>query len=139
MSEQTQTTETPQPANIKYVIYDPARRRRKRTRWRAYDPALVAYEPARRRQRIRYDPAVGGSKAVTDAVVDGLGFGLLTHTVPIPAGSIGGFSYSDVAAGVLTFVYEKYYMRRGWTAAVLGAVTGIATGRLVSALGGWKQ
>lgn len=140
MSEQIQTVQTqPQPANIQYILYDPAKRRRRVGR-RKYDPQIIAYEPARRRRtRRKYDPVRVGGKAITDSIVDGLGFGLIAHTVPIPSGNVGSFSYSDIAAGVLTLAYEKWYMRRGWTAAILGAVAGVATGKLVQTLGGWKS
>lgn len=156
MSEQTNVSQTPANAQSPvYVVYDPARRRSRRAKQKPahvgprggrawigpsalrYDPALVAYEP-RRRRRVKYDPVIGGGKQITDALVDGFGFGLLTHHIPIPSGSVGGFSYADVAAGVLTFVYERFYMRRGWTAALLGAVAGLATGKISSSLGGWR-
>lgn len=162
MSEQVQTTTTQTPANIQYIVYDPAKRRSSRrrgaTRYVAgkpvydgprggvawvgprklrYDPALIAYEPRRRRVR-RYDPQRAGGKTLVDSMVDGLGFGLLAHTAPIPSGNIAGFTYADVAAGVLTAVYEKAYMRRGWTAAIIGGLTGFATGKIVQTLGGWR-
>jgi hypothetical protein len=77
---------------------------------------------------------------MADSVVDGLGFGLVSHLVPgIPSGSLGPVGYRDAAAGVITFAYEKWYMRRGWTSAILGAIAGIATSKLVDALGGWKK
>lgn len=147
-SQNAATATATQPV---YLLYDPARRRRRGGGSRAkvgrkqvgpsalrYDPAIVAYEPRRRRTR-RYDPVVGGGKALTDSLVDGLGFGLLMHAVPaIPEGNVSGLSYRDIGAGVVTLAYEKFYMRRGWSAALLGAIAGIATGKIVSSLGGWK-
>lgn len=140
MSEQVVVNPTQTPAQpAAYILYDPAQRRR-RARRRKYDPTLIAYEPARRRRRVRrLDPVRVGGKALTDSLVDGLGFGLLLHAVPaIPEGNVSGLSYRDIGAGVVTFAYEKFYMRRGWSAALLGAIAGIATGKIVSSLGGWK-
>lgn len=130
MSEQV-AAQTQTPQTVQYIVYDPARRKRVRR---------IKYDPARRRRRVRsYDPVKVGGKGIIDSMVDGLGFGLITHAVPIPSGIIGGFSYADVSAGVLTALYEKFYMRRGWTAAIVGAIVGLATGKLVNTLGGGRH
>ncbi len=120
-----------------YILYDPARRRRRARR--RYDPTLIAYEPRRRRRVRRYDPVRAGGKVLTDSLVDGLGFGLLFHAIPaIPEGSIAGFSYRDVGAAVAAAAYEKAYLKRGWSSVILGAIAAFATGKIVSSLGGWK-
>lgn len=160
MSEQVVApAPTAQPANIQYVLYDPARRKRRRGRraiggkpvyrgprggvaWigpsaMRYDPALVAYEPRRRRYR-KYDPVRAGGKAVADSVVDGLGFGLVFHALPMVEGTVGPLTYRDIGAGLVTAVYEKAYMKRGWAATLIGAISAIAAGKLVQTLGGWK-
>lgn len=131
--EEKKEIPTPTPT---YIVYDPARRRARRRR--RLDPELIAYEPRRRRRFTRLDPQRGG-RNTTDAIVDGLGFGLLTHSIPaIPEGNVGGFSYRDLAAGIITAFYEKYYMRRGWSSAIIGAIAGISAGKIVSSLGGWR-
>lgn len=143
MSEQVQTgiPATTQPLQPVYLLYDPARRRRRARprRVRRYEPdPLVVYEPRRRRRRARrLDPARAGSRVIVDGVVDGLGWGGLVGALPIPDYSInGGLTVKDVGAAVIAGVYEKLYMKRGWTPTLVGALVGLFANKMFSWLRG---
>lgn len=144
-----------------YLLYDPAKRKRKRAkrakegavRGKAYiigprggvawigpsalryepDP-IVLYEPARRRRRARkLDPVRAGSKALVDSAIDGLGIGGVISAVPYGGTPIaGGLTVKDIGAGVVAGLYEKLYMKRGWTSAIIGFATALFTNKILN-------
>jgi hypothetical protein len=122
MSEVT-TTQVPatgvQP--VQYILYDPARRKRRARRARRYDPIPIAYEPARRRRRSTGYATGNGQVALVDSALDGAAWGFIAKKLPLPSQTIGPLSTSDVVGVAGALVYEKFYMKRKWTHAFVSA------------------
>jgi hypothetical protein len=131
MSEAVVQTQTPNTAlqPVQYILYDPARRRRRARRARRYDPAIVAYEPARRRRMSAGMSRGNGQVALVDSVIDGAAWGFIANKMPIPSQSLGPFRSTDAIAVAGAFVYEKYYMKRKWLHAFLSAAVAYMVGR----------
>ena len=108
-------------SQVNYVVYDPARRRRRRARTRRYDP-----EPARRRIRMgRGD----GQVALVDSALDGAAWGFIAKKLPAPSVNLGFLQSNDVVGVVGAAVYEKFYMKRRWTHALIAAGVAYLVGR----------
>ena len=115
------------------ILYDPARKRKRRARRaRKADPVVYVADPARRRRRTRRaDPVrLGriGAKGVVDSAVDGLGFAYLASKVPV-GGSIGPMSLQDAVAVGGAFIYEWMVMKRGLVGGAIAAGVAYAVRR----------
>jgi hypothetical protein len=125
----SETTQTVIPNTgvqpVQYILYDPARRRRRATRARRYDPApaFIAYEPRRRRGRSRgYGMTrTDGQVALVDSALDGAAWGFISKKLPLPSTTIGPLDTRDAVGVVGAMVYEKWYMKRKWTHAFVSA------------------
>jgi hypothetical protein len=110
---------------VQYILYDPARRRRRARRARRYDPApaFIAYEPRRRRMRSRgYGMTrTDGQVALVDSALDGAAWGFIAKKLPLPSTTIGPLDTRDAVGVVGALVYEKWYMKRKWTHAFVSA------------------
>jgi hypothetical protein len=128
----SETTQTVIPNTgvqpVQYILYDPARRKRRARRARRYDPAIVAYEP-RRRRRASGMTRTDGQVALVDSALDGAAWGFIAKKLPVPSQSIGPLSTSDAVGVVGALVYEKFYMKRKWTHAFVSAAVAYMVGR----------
>ena len=130
MSEAVVQAQTPNTAlqPVQYILYDPARRKRRARRARRYDPAFIAYEP-RRRKRASGMTRTDGQVALVDSALDGAAWGFIAKKLPVPSQSIGPLTTSDAVGVVGALVYEKFYMKRKWTHAFVSAAVAYMIGR----------
>jgi hypothetical protein len=115
---------------VQYILYDPARRKRRARRARRYDPdpAIIAYEPRRRRRAVRM-ARTDGQVALVDSALDGAAWGFIAKKLPLPSTTIGPLDTRDAVGVVGAMVYEKWYMKRKWTHAFVSAAVAYMIGR----------
>lgn len=127
----------PQPV---YLLYDPARRKRKARKKKLDPDPVIVYEPAKRKRgarRRRLDPARAGGKAIVDSIIDGFGIGGVVGSMPFGEQVVvGGLTVKDLAGGILAGAYEKVYMKRGWTPTIIGFAIGCFASRIFNWLKG---
>jgi hypothetical protein len=132
MSEAVVQTQTPNTAlqPVQYILYDPARRRRRARRARRYDPdpAIIAYEP-RRRRKASVMSRTNGQVALVDSALDGVAWGFIAKKLPLPSQAIGPLDTRDAVGVAGALIYEKFYMKRKWTHAFVSAAVAYMVGR----------
>ena len=74
-----------------------------------------------------------GQVALVDSAVDGVAWGYVGSKIPVPEAGIGPLTSKELVGAVAAAVYEKFYMKRRWSHALIAAGIAYLVGRWMSA------